>query len=364
MKWRLLMTGVILALAGCTSPAAPAIVPATPAAVTATAGAAVDESGIIVALDGQAAVKRAGWREYSPALFGMAVRAGDLLRVAGGGRMTLACADLKLATVEGGPAGLSCEPSSQKLTFVYEGVLVNATRGDVPELQVLSPRKTRLLDSHPLLRWSAIPGADRYEVSVQGADWSSTVGPQTEMVYPTDAPALAPGKTYKLVVTAGDLTSEDETMPGLGFSVLADDEATLVRSAEQRIRALGLDDAATRLLIANLYASHQLYAEAIQQLEGISGRQEPTIDRMLADLYVSVGLGQIAEQQYLTALALSEQVGDLEGQALTQKALGDIYNRVLLNQDEGAMRRQRSLEIYERLGDTKMIEKIKQESLN
>jgi tetratricopeptide (TPR) repeat protein len=314
---------------------------------------------MIIALDGQAAVKRNGWREYTPALFGMLVKAGDLVRVTGSGRVTLACADLQVMTVEGGPNGLPCAPSAAPITFAYDQATVNITRGNTPALQVISPRKTHVLDPHPLLRWTAVPGAQSYHVTLQGVDWSVDVGGQTELAYPVDAPPLQAGKTYKLVVTAGSLTSEDEATPGLGFSLLPAAEAEPVRASEKKIAALQLADAPTRLLIANLYAGHGLYAEAIQQMEGLAGGQEPAVGRMLADLYLQTGLVRLAEQQYLDALALSEQAGDLEGQALAQRALGDIYSQTLSNPDEAAQRWQQSLDLYERLGDVKMVEQLK-----
>ena len=358
MNRNLLATILLLILSGCATPAVPTAAPAgAPTAVS-----AADASGIIVALDGQAVVKRSGWSAYAPALFGMVVRPGDLVRVTGAGRLTLACADLQLAMVEGGPSGLPCAPSPAQMTFVYDEVTVNITRGGIPELQVISPRKTNVLDPHPRLRWTAVPGVASYHVAVQGVEWGLDVGPQTEFVYPADAPALEAGKTYKLVITAGSRTSEDETVPGLGFSLLANAQADLVRAAEKKIRALKLDGAPTRLLIANLYAGHGLYAEALQQLDGLPGRPEPAVGRMLADIYLQVGLTQLAERQYLSALALSEQEGDIEGQAMTQKALGDIYRQTLSNPDEAVKRWQQSLDLYERLGDSQMIEQIKKES--
>ena len=143
---------------------------------------------------------------------------------------------------------------------------------------MLSPRKTRILSSHPLLRWSAVPGAGVYKVSVRGPNltWSADVTGTSEIAYPDGAPALQPGVTYKLSVAAGNRSSDEESAAGLGFTLLKPDEAQAVKDGEARIRALGLSDAATRLLLANLYAGQGLTAEATNQLENVAQSRRRT----------------------------------------------------------------------------------------
>ena len=68
-----------------------------------------------------------------------------------------------------------------------------------------------------------------------------------------------------MIVTAGNASSDQETTPNLGFILLPTAEAERVGAQEQKIRALGLSDAATRFLIANLFEGYGLYAEAIEQ---------------------------------------------------------------------------------------------------
>ncbi len=112
-------------------------------------------------MQGDAAVKRAGWRDYAPALFGAPLRRGDLLRLGSAGSATVACADLKLATVEGGVSGYPCQ-TAPRTPLVYEGTLLNPTRGDGGSGDaplVISPRKTKLLNPRPVLRWQPVPGA-------------------------------------------------------------------------------------------------------------------------------------------------------------------------------------------------------------
>jgi hypothetical protein len=318
------------------------------------------ESGLIVGVQGDAAVKRAGWRDYAPALFGAPFRRGDLLRLGSAGSATVACADLKLATVEGGVSGYPCQTAPPS-PLVYEGTLLNPTRGDSGSGDIplaIAPRKTKVLNPRPVLRWQPVPGAKSYKVSLQGTNWATEVNGANELSYPDSAPALHPGVNYRLIVTAGDRSSSEEPGAGLGFSVLGAEEAKTVTDAEAKIRALGLAETPAALLIANVYATNGLYAEAIEALERLPGSQEPAVLRLLGDLYVSTGLNRLAEERYLTALARSEALSDVEGQAQAHHALGRIYE-ALGNPTEARRHLSDALVLYDRLGDAKKAAEAK-----
>jgi hypothetical protein len=350
LRVSVVLFGVLWMLLGC---GAPQPTPARPA------GGAT-ESGLIVGVQGDAAVKRAGWRDYAPALFGAPLRRGDLLRLGSAGSATVACADLKLATVEGGVSGYPCQ-TAPKTPLVYEGTLLSPTRGDGGSNDaplVISPRKTKLLNPRPVLRWQPVPGAKTHKVSLQGANWATEVGGAYELPYPESAPVLQPGATYRLVVTAGDRSSSEEPGAGLGFSVIGAEEAKAVKEAEAKIRALGLTETGTALLIANVYATNGLYAEAIEGLERLRGTQEPAVLRLLGDLYISTGLNRLAEERYASALARSEALNDIEGQAQAQHALGRIYE-ALGNPAEARRHLSDALALYDRLGDTKQAVEAK-----
>ncbi len=108
---------VLLALLGGCGAAAPG--PAT---------AAPGNAGLIVAVSGDAALKRQGWRDFAPVAFGAVFRRGDLVRVGDGGRALVACADLNLAELTGGVKGNPC-PAGGPAPLVFEGALVSPTRG-------------------------------------------------------------------------------------------------------------------------------------------------------------------------------------------------------------------------------------------
>jgi tetratricopeptide (TPR) repeat protein len=159
-------------------------------------------------------------------------------------------------------------------------------------------------------------------------------------------------------VTTGAQTSDAESEPGLGFTMLKADEAQIVHDGESRIRNLALSDAATRLLLANLYAGQGLNAEAIALLENSTqSAREPVIVRFLGDLYLKVSLNRQAEDSFLQALDLSQKVSDIEGQAAAQNALGLVYE-MFGNKAEAIQRSQKAAEWYQKLGDSKTAKEI------
>jgi hypothetical protein len=339
-------------LLGCSAP--------QPSPARPGAAAVPTESGLIVGVQGDAAVKRAGWSDYAPALFGAPLRRGDLLRLGSADRATVVCADLKLATVEGGVSGSPCQ-TAPRTPLVYEGVLLNPTRGDGGSGDyplVVSPRKTKLLNPLPILRWQPVPGAQSYKVSIQGTNWTSEVSGANELAYPDSAPVLQPGLNYRLIVAAGDRSSNEESGAGLGFSVVAAEEAKTIKEAEAKIRRLGLPETATALLIANMYATNGLYAEAIEGLSRLPGPQQPAVSRLLGDLYVSTGLNRLAEERYATAIARSEALHDVEGQAQAHHALGRVYD-ALGNPADARTHLSDALALYDRLGDAKKAAEVK-----
>ncbi len=180
----------------------------------------------------------------------------------------------------------------------------------------------------------------------------------TELTFPPGAPALEPGAAYRLTVEAGERSSAEEPGAGLGFTLLATDEAEAVRAAEAKIRALGLADTPTRLLVANLYANHSLYAEAIELLSPLEGSPQPAVARLRGDLYLGIGLNRQAEESYLKAQELSQQANDPEGQATAHTSLGRIYD-LLGNRQEAIRHWQQALTSYEQLGDQAKITELR-----
>src|SRR5262249_24350690 len=153
-----------------------------------------------------------------------------------------------------------------------DGSLLRPTRGAPTEglfPLVLSPRLTKLLSDRPLLKWTEMKNASTYHVMVRGPElvWTANVQDKTEIQYPDRAQKLEPGQNYKLIVGLDDeKNSEMESAPGLGFSVLPSKERKVVLEEQKQLERLGLDEGPTQYLIAHLYASYGLNAEAIQKL--------------------------------------------------------------------------------------------------
>jgi hypothetical protein len=211
----------------------------------------------------------------------------------------------------------------------------------------------------------ALPGIDTYTVTVSGGyvRWTTQVTNATMLRYPDDAPPLEPGVLYSLTVYGGMRSSDEEGTPGLGFSVLTTSDANAVFELSSRVQALGLPDTATRFVMSQLYASwgqggQGLNAEAIDLLVDMANSSpEPAIERALGERYLTVGLTRLAEQSYVYAAQLSQDAGDIEGQALADNALGTIYEQ-LGNEGGHNARLQLAAGLYSQLGDQATVDEI------
>lgn len=332
-------------------------------------GKATTETGQLAVVEGMVELKPKGSPQYSRVSTGIPFRRGDLLKVAASAKATVVCSDLTKHELKNGVYGLPCKPSSGKsqvLMFDGAWVKVSPTRSNPSDLDIpiiISPRKTKLLDPTPTLRWTAVPGVSIYRITVQGQklNWSAEVISKTEIIYSSEKEKqLTPGETYKLIVKAGDHISDEEGLPGLGFTLLMPEQAQHVRNLEQRIRALGLPEASTKLLVAQLYAKSKLNAEAIEQLRvAPAATNEPAAAQLLGDLYFAIGLNRLAEEQHLLALKLAEQMKDLLSQARAQYSLGHVYE-MIGNRGAAVKYLRRALEIYQQFMDVGLIKEIEE----
>jgi len=218
-----------------------------------------------------------------------------------------------------------------------------------------------------MVRWAPIVGANQntsYKVTLYGENmrvvFSSEVTGRTNLPYPENAPALTPGQTYKVVVTAEGRSSEEERAPGLGFSTFTLEQARDLAREEQDIKERHLGSGFTRFLISTLYASQGLYTESISQLEASDETaKEATVARALGDSYAAIGLNREAVRNYLQALQI---VGsdDLEAIALTQQHLATSYENLGLSEKANAAREE-AIKAYQRLGDLVVVEQLRQQ---
>lgn len=329
------------------------------------------QSHVLGQTEGQVTVKRSGWKSFVKAVVGTVLENGDRVRLGtSSSHATVFCADASVQVIQNSEEAVQC-PSNRPPVVRFKGSRVTHVRGgpegsDFPI--VVSPRMTKVIDPHPVIRWLPVKDATSYRVSLmKGAQefWSSDVGNVTELVYPTNAPALTPGVTFIVVVAAGFRTSAQDDTPNLGFSVVSSAEAQQLAQAVQTINSLNLPDTTKRFVIANLYAfwgidpnqpnpaRKTLTYDAINQLSQPNS-QTPAMVRLLGDLYLRTGLNSLAEEQYRRALSLSENLNDPEGKALAQLALGRIF-KVRLNDAEATQRLNTAKALFDSYGDAQGV---------
>ena len=321
----------------------------------------------IVAVRGKVDVQRPGWSEYLPVRLGMSLGKDVLLRLDDGSSITIACADLRIMEVVlPGHSGIPCPVELPTLYWKHDVVdhpRASSSRSGTP--QIISPRMTKLLDPNPIIRWAAVPNATSYRVRVEpGASWSSVVEGKTELQYPGAAPRLLADKAYIVVVAVEKpdrlrgFTSE-ETGTDLGFAILSTKVGEGIRETEKRIQILPISAASKHFLVAALYASSGLRAEAIAALDLVSDeRLGPRALSMEADLYSEIGLFDIAARRYLAAFDAAAG-DDLDLRASVSDALSVVYGMMGMGKvPEVRKQAEVARDAYARLGDKKGLEKV------
>lgn len=306
------------------------------------------------------------------AVEGMLVRRGQLLFLEPSARATIVCGDGSKHDLMPGFQGVPCKvPCMPEICGIrLDGGTIRLTRGgdtdNSPFPIIISPRRGFVLDTRPGIRWSAIAGANDdviYTVKLYGENqrlmWSREVVGKTELEYPKDAPALAPGAVYLVLVSADRANSDQEDVPDRGFTVLTVDEAKALDDRVRQIQKLELPEPQTRFLIATLYATRELYAEAIDILESSGSLKGAAASRTLGDLYLAVGLNREAEWRYLKGLSLLPE-NELEDRALGLSGLVLAYQN-LADFDQAIARLAEAIDAYKKLGDSVMVYKLTQQ---
>lgn len=331
----------------------------------------------------------AGESKPRSAQAGMVVFTGDLIKVTPKVRGTLVCDNVP------NPVVLTRTPRNQAVPCngrPEEGILIgrngrkidSRTMSDTSDVGfpiALSPRLTKLRDARPVLRWTAIPEATTYKVTVRGetGSWSTNVpakpgGQVQEVVYPQPcaserdtncAPPLRAGETYKLVVEANGRSSEEEDLPNLGFTLLPGEEVQKVLSAEEKINRLTLEGSLKTKMRASLYANSELIADAITLLESDPlSQRNPEAVRLLGNLYFKLGLTRRSEALYLNLLKPDLAAQDSPaGKAVTRQTLGEIYE-ALGNLQEAIKYHKEAKNLYLGLKDRESARRIEDRLLD
>jgi hypothetical protein len=301
---------------------------------------------------------------------GMVIRRGHMLNLDPTAKATVICGDGKRRELAPGRQGNPCKtPCTPEVCGIrYDGSTIGATRGPDTDAGlfpvVIAPRKTKLLNLRPTIRWVPIAGAKdstTYKVTLYGEGmkviWTKEAVSETRLAYPEKEPSLTPGQIYKAVVTSNGLSSEQDHSPGLGFTTLTANQVRAVTDEEIKRKQLELPATQTRLLVANLFAARELYCEAIEQLLDLdTTMKEPAVVGMLGDIYAKIGLNREAEKKYLEALSLTS-AGDLEGIGAIHRSLAQVYEH-LGSVEKAIVQLQEAKKAYRRLGNRAMVNSL------
>src|SRR5205085_10765460 len=100
--------------------------------------------------------------------------------------------------------------------------------GQEPAFRALAPRYDTLLDGRPTLSWTPLPGARKYDVTVEDSEGNYPWAPDpvragAHIVYPPDMEPLKPGRyTWNVIASLAGGESESAVS---GFTVPSMQEA-------------------------------------------------------------------------------------------------------------------------------------------
>lgn len=342
-------------------------------APTALAASNRISNGQIIQASGEVQLMRQDGRTIRPTA-GTPIYPGDKLQTAQNGQLTIQCADFGIKSIAPGENQLnSCLLAKKKSQDCSPDLVKCPDRGDgrinwnsAPIPYIISPRRTKLLDRKPILRWNPVAGATSYKLSLRenGAklNWEMTVS-GTEVAYPGEPP-LKPGASYKLIVeTNTGISSESAVGEGdIEFSLLDDKEVAKVKEEVGAIDNQVTNESAQKLAISNVYLNASAIAEAREILEILlkMGGETPPIYRALGNLYLEkLGLVPQAKDYYSKAIKAA-QPDDIEELTEARYGLGQVH-AAMRNNREAMGYLQLAKEGYQSLGDLPMVEKIEKQ---
>lgn len=173
---------------------------------------------------------------------------------------------------------------------------------------ILSPRDGKLLGP-PVLQWTG-PDRARYTVRLFGATglvWERPDLPQAPLPYPSSAPSLSPGVTYRW-----ELETKDFPVQRGQFRVVSSTESAAIHETLSTLApgALpGYPPNTVTLMRAGFLFEQELYAEARTELLSAlrSDPDEPSLHLMLGHVYERTGLAALAAEEFDEAQYLSSR---------------------------------------------------------
>ena len=291
--------------------------------------AAQSHRALITELAGAVTIQRANGSNAA-ATWGIQLFDGDVLTTGANSKAALLYSNGSLLSVaansetrvEGNDASPAVDPTLladvSDLTLQRTGVGELAALGGLragpgeSAIDLQYPRQTRVMSPTPTFEWATETAFEIYTVTVLSDDgqvWSGTTE-ESQITYPTTAPALQPGVTYYWRVEGEEML--DVTRSELvQFEVVAPEEIEVITKAEAGIRAAFSDESAAAsrdFLLGSFYAKQGLNAEALAVFTAIAQVQGDSamLHEILGRLYYETGRKDLAVQSLKKALELSK----------------------------------------------------------
>lgn len=327
-------------------------------------------NGQIISLTGDVKIRRSSGYTVTPN-FGTYLYPGDQLLATSNGNVLVQChGDLSTVPMQSNKLINPCPTAKCNDRIVKcpgrDDDLVAWSRKPLPYL--ITPRRSKLLNNRPLIRWQSVPGATSYtlKIEVDEVVWETKVE-GTEVIYGGEQP-LQPNAYYWLIVEAEinsdtKVSSFDESELSKSIEIIDPETSEKINLAREEIEQEQWNEPTKKLAIANLYLQHELVSEAVLILEDLVKNQSATraIYRQLGDLYFQkLLLVPQARDYYLQALTLS---GDLEETTVIQEELSRVY-RSLGEKEEAIKWLNLAKAGYESLGDYEQVEELNQQLKN
>jgi len=284
----------------------------------------------IFEVKGKALVSKKIWGKPQTAFVGLSLNPDDTLNISPKASVKIYCSDLSIWTVKPGKYKVSQGCPSGKTVILLPNSNndtlrpIGKTEAALAKLPyIITPRETDIISDRPQMRWNSVPGAAYYTVKIDGINWEKKTD-KTEIIYDGDRPLQAETRYWVTVTTDQGLSSQQETE--VGFNVSDEQTKKTVLEAVEKIQKQPLSSTERELVLAYLYRSYELYGDAINVLEDLvnQGNKEIIVYQLLGDIYLEVGLPQLAKNTYQKGLELAIKTQNIPAQTTIKKVLKQV----------------------------------------
>ena len=320
---------------------APFVLGLTVPAAAISATSASELTGLLTQVDGAVQVAGSGVRGVPLATPWQVIRAGATVRLPEAAAVGVVCSNRRFVRLRGPAswalteatcaAGRELTPGEYALVApqagrfkVVSGLLtlereIRGGEGDDPLAPLLlAPRNTVLRSPRPTVSWLRLPAAVEYRVewNGRGARYDTQLsaeevacaadrdgGHVCSLPWPPDRPDLAPDETFSLRVAAhGGIVEPWHWTDTVKVHTQKISAAETLESHLRELASLGLEGPALDLARAALLAQEELYADAAEAYRrALAAAPTPELRVTLGDVYLAMGLLQLAEPRYREA---------------------------------------------------------------